>query len=181
MPGIFSFMGGKYGNLLEIVLRSDLRETGFAERSLWNFWPVLPHSLRLDVGGADHLAPLLGFIRDKLAVVGGRADKRRAAQIGDPRLYLGIGKSRIACRLRRLYLMPAAWISFPFELSSATTYLSISAGVIGIGLIASCFSLCCIAGVASTFVAAAWNFSTIARAVWDGMNTPYQMVRSELG
>ena len=59
--------------------------------------------------------------------------------------------------------MPAARISFSLELSSATTYLSISAGVISIGLIASCLNLCCIVGVASTFVAAAWNFSTIAR------------------
>ena len=60
--------------------------------------------------------------------------------------------------------MPAARISLSFELSSAVTYLSMSAGVIGIGLIASCVSLCCIAGVASTLVAAEWNFSTIARA-----------------
>ena len=58
--------------------------------------------------------------------------------------------------------MPAARISLSFELSSAVTYLSISAGVIGIGLIASCVSLCCIAGVASTLVAVEWNFSTIA-------------------
>ena len=77
--------------------------------------------------------------------------------------------------------MPAALISFSFEPSSATTCLSISAGVIGIGLIASCLSLCFIAGVASTWVAAALNFSTISRGVLDGMNTPYQIVRSEFG
>jgi hypothetical protein len=59
--------------------------------------------------------------------------------------------------------MPAARINLSFELSSAVTYMSISAGVIGIGLTASCFSLCCIAGVASTLVAVEWNFSTIAR------------------
>jgi Predicted 3'-5' exonuclease related to the exonuclease domain of PolB len=68
-------------------------------------------------------------------------------------------------RHRKRYLMPAARINLSFELSSAVTYMSISAGVIGIGLIASCFSLCCIAGVASTLVAVEWNFSTIARAV----------------
>jgi hypothetical protein len=68
-------------------------------------------------------------------------------------------------RHRKRYLMPAARISLSFELSSAVTYLSISAGVIGIGLIASCVSLCCIARVASTLVAAEWNFSTIVRAV----------------
>ena len=68
-------------------------------------------------------------------------------------------------RHRKRYLMPAARINLSFELSSAVTYMSISAGVIGIGLIASCFSLCRIAGVASTLVAVEWNFSTIARAV----------------
>ena len=57
----------------------------------------------------------------------------------------------------------------------------IAAGVIGIGLIAGGLSLCFIAGVASTWVAAALNFSTISRGVLDGMNTPYQMVRSEFG
>ena len=60
---------------------------------------------------------------------------------------------RTAARHRKRYLMPAARINLSFELSSAVTYLSISAGVIGIGLIASCFSLCRIAGVASTLVA----------------------------
>src|SRR5215510_14570942 len=47
-------------------------------------------SLRLDVGHPDHLAPLLGFVRDQLAEVSRRARKRRAAQIGKPRLDLGI-------------------------------------------------------------------------------------------
>ena len=32
-----------------------------------------PASLRLDVGRPDHLAPLLGFVGDELAEVGGRA------------------------------------------------------------------------------------------------------------
>jgi hypothetical protein len=73
--------------------------------------------------------------------------------------------SSYTARHRKRYLMPAARINLSFELSSAVTYMSISAGVIGIGLIASCFSLCRIAGVASTLVAVEWNFSTIARAV----------------
>jgi len=49
-----------------------------------------PQSLRLDVGHPDHLAPLLGFVRDQLAEVSRRARKWRAAQIGKPRLDLGI-------------------------------------------------------------------------------------------
>src|SRR5262249_20590558 len=82
---------------------------------------------------------------------------------------------------RNTYLMLAALSTFSFELSSAATCLSISDGVIGIGLIASCLRRCCIAGLASTVPAVAWNFSTISRGVFPGMNTPYQMVRSELG
>src|SRR5882762_8497394 len=46
--------------------------------------------LRLDIGRPDHLAPLLGFVPDQLAEVSRRARKWRAAQIGKPRLDLGI-------------------------------------------------------------------------------------------
>ena len=56
----------------------------FAERRLWNIGP-LAVSLRLDAGELDHLAPLLGFLGDQLAEVGGRARKHRAAKIGKPR------------------------------------------------------------------------------------------------
>src|SRR5262249_21701604 len=52
-------------------------------------------SVRLDVGGSDHLGPLFGFLSDELAEVGGRARDDRAAQIGKPRFEFGIGKARI--------------------------------------------------------------------------------------
>src|SRR5262245_5054099 len=52
-------------------------------------------SLRLDVRGSDHLAPLLGLIGDELAEVGGRARKSGATKFGEPRLDLGIGKGRV--------------------------------------------------------------------------------------
>src|SRR5262249_12630174 len=52
-------------------------------------------SLRLDVGGPDHLAPFLGFLGDELAKVCGRDDKRRHTQNGEPRFYLGIGEARV--------------------------------------------------------------------------------------
>jgi hypothetical protein len=39
-----------------------------AVRDLWNF-PRVP-SLRLDVGGPDHLGPLFGVVGDELAEVG---------------------------------------------------------------------------------------------------------------
>src|SRR5262249_29703703 len=40
-----------------------------------------------DVGCPDHLAPLLGFLCDQLAEVGGRARERCAAQIGEARAH----------------------------------------------------------------------------------------------
>jgi hypothetical protein len=57
------------------------KKQGFVDRSL----------LRLDVGRPDHLGPLLGFVGDERAELGGRAHQRRAAEFGEPRLDLGIG------------------------------------------------------------------------------------------
>ena len=51
-------MGGKYRNLLEIVLRGDLRLVS-RNGTLWNVSRSCG-SLRLDVGRPDHFAPLLG-------------------------------------------------------------------------------------------------------------------------
>ena len=52
-------------------------------------------SISFDIGGADHLAPFFGFIRDQLAEVGGRAGERRAVKGGEPRLHFRIGERRI--------------------------------------------------------------------------------------
>jgi len=52
-------------------------------------------SLRLDVEGPDDVAPLLGFLGDELAKVGGRTRKHGAVEIGKPRLDLGIGEAGI--------------------------------------------------------------------------------------
>src|SRR5258708_20877348 len=46
----------------------------------------------LDVGGADHLAPFLGFIANELAEVARRARKHHAAEVGEPGLHGGIGQ-----------------------------------------------------------------------------------------
>src|SRR6476469_1250189 len=51
-----------------------------------------PLSLRSDVGRPDHLAPLLGFVGDELAEIGGRAAEHRAVERGKPGLELGIGE-----------------------------------------------------------------------------------------
>ena len=55
---------------------------------------IRPRSLHLDVGGPDHLGPFLGFIADELAEVVRRARKHHAAELGEPRLHLWIGKRR---------------------------------------------------------------------------------------
>src|SRR5262245_33270933 len=54
-----------------------------------------PASLRLDVGRADHLAPLLSLFGDELAEVGGRHRHRRAAQVEQPGLHLRVVESRV--------------------------------------------------------------------------------------
>src|SRR5262245_33545286 len=55
---------------------------------LWN----IARSLRLDAGELDYLAPLLGFLRDQLAEVGGRARQRRTPHVGKARLERGVAK-----------------------------------------------------------------------------------------
>src|SRR5215469_8782278 len=53
-----------------------------------------PTSFRLDVGGADHLGPFLGFVGEELAELGWRERKRGASEIGKARLDFGIARSR---------------------------------------------------------------------------------------
>src|SRR6516162_1165039 len=50
-------------------------------------------SLRLDARKLDHLGPLFGFVADELSKVGGRADKRCASEVSQPRLDFGIGEA----------------------------------------------------------------------------------------
>src|SRR5262249_58720171 len=52
-------------------------------------------SVQLDVRGPDHLAPFLGFVGDQLAKIGRREREHVAAQVGKPRLELGIGKASV--------------------------------------------------------------------------------------
>ena len=56
---------------------------------------VVDPSLGLDVGRADHFAPLLSFLRNDFGEVGRRAGKRRAAHPGKTCLQLGIGKAGV--------------------------------------------------------------------------------------
>ena len=59
-------------------------------------------SLRLDVRGPDYLAPLIGFIGDELAEIGGRAGKRRASEISEPSFQFGIGQPSIDLPVQRI-------------------------------------------------------------------------------
>src|SRR5262245_856910 len=52
-------------------------------------------SLRLDVGGPDHLAPFLGFLGDQLAELDGRSRQRRAAEVSETGLHLRVVESRV--------------------------------------------------------------------------------------
>src|SRR5262245_25649910 len=74
------------------------RDSGLVQRTLWNVRPR-PTLLRLDVGRADHLAPLLSFVGNELAKVGWRVCEHVATQIRKPRLPLGIGLGRVDLRL----------------------------------------------------------------------------------
>src|SRR5262245_60660320 len=75
----------------------------FIESSLHSGDDPCPASLRLDVRGPDHLAPLLGLFGDELAEVGRRACKRPASQIGKSRLDLGIGETRVDLYVQPFY------------------------------------------------------------------------------
>src|SRR6516162_4273533 len=64
----------------------------FAERDVMEY-PAPLHCL--DVGGPDHLAPLIGFVSDQLPKVSRRARKHRTTQVAKSRFQLRIGKARI--------------------------------------------------------------------------------------
>src|SRR6266513_1275159 len=55
----------------------------------------VPWSIYLDVRRADDLGPFLRGLGEELGVVGRRSGERRAAQIGEPLLHLGIAENRI--------------------------------------------------------------------------------------
>src|SRR5215831_18808524 len=52
-------------------------------------------SLRLDVGGPDHLAPFLGFLGDQLSELSRRSRQRRAAEVSETGLHLRVVESRV--------------------------------------------------------------------------------------
>jgi hypothetical protein len=67
---------------------SGIRETDAVKY----FSAGLLRIIRLDTSKLDHFGPLLGLIGDELAEVGRRAGNHCEAQVGNPRLELGIGE-----------------------------------------------------------------------------------------
>src|SRR5262249_58394537 len=64
-----------------------------------NSVPRAAASLRLDVGCPDHVAPLVGFIGEQLAEVGGRARKYSTSQVSESRLHLRVGEGGVDFRV----------------------------------------------------------------------------------
>ena len=58
--------------------------------------PLRSGLLRLDVGRANHLTPLFGFVGKQPPVIGGRAADRVAAQLGKPQLQRRVALFRLA-------------------------------------------------------------------------------------
>jgi len=52
--------------------------------------------VRLDAREFNYFSPLLGFVGDELAEVGGRPWKHCAANVGKPRFHLGIGEEGVS-------------------------------------------------------------------------------------
>src|SRR5262249_59322406 len=63
----------------------------------------LAGSLRLDVGRPDYLAPLLGFLCDELAEVGGRARKYFTTEVGHPSLHRRLRERRVGFLVHVVY------------------------------------------------------------------------------
>ena len=62
----------------------------FAEPTSWN--AARARLIGLEASELDDLGPLLGFVGEELAKVGGRAWKRSATKVGKARLHAGVGK-----------------------------------------------------------------------------------------
>src|SRR5215831_4806281 len=76
---------------LQTFATGSLPRSGLVQRDVMEY----RRSFRLDVGRPDHPRPLLGLVGDELAKVGRRARKHRRAQIGNPRLHLGISEPSV--------------------------------------------------------------------------------------
>src|SRR6516162_10988582 len=58
--------------------------------------------IRLGAGNLDHLRPFGGLLHDELAEFSRRAGNHRGAELGEPRLHLGIGDDRVGLPVEAL-------------------------------------------------------------------------------
>src|SRR5215831_17335074 len=90
------------------TLGAGIRLSGFMEHRR-----STPGSLRLDVGRADHLGPLLGFVGDELAEFGWRHRHRHAAQIGEPALIVGSARPALIASLSLSTISAGVFLGTP--------------------------------------------------------------------
>src|SRR5215471_3815553 len=79
---------------LQTFATGSLPRSGLVQRALWNI-DSGSASLRLDVGSPDHLAPLLGFLRNEFPEIGGPARKHSATKVGKAPPHCRIGEASI--------------------------------------------------------------------------------------
>src|SRR6516162_3816417 len=72
--------------VIAAVRRTDVMERGAG---------TARGSIRFDAHELHDLTPFLCFVGDELSKVGGRADKRCASEVSQPRLDFGIGEARV--------------------------------------------------------------------------------------
>src|SRR5262249_50489905 len=84
---------------LPTLQRSSMPRQRLSSTNFMEDFPGLPGSICFDARELHHLAPLFGLFGDELAEIGRRAWKGGGAQLGKPRLHLGIGKGRVDLRV----------------------------------------------------------------------------------
>ena len=98
--GAATMFGGKRSSSAPLATATTLRErpgdltTAASLRSCGDR-PPAREAFRLDIGEFDDLGPFLGFGGDDFAEIGWRADNLRAAEVGEPRLDLGVGQGGV--------------------------------------------------------------------------------------
>ena len=70
-------------------------------------------SFRLDVGRPDHLAPLLGFFRDELAEIGGRAASTVPPRSASRALILGSARTALISLLSLSTISAGVFLGAP--------------------------------------------------------------------
>jgi len=72
-----------------------LRARNFAQRTLWNVGATMTAYSALMLAARITLLHFSASVAMNLSEIGGRARKRRRTQIGEPRFYVGFGKSSV--------------------------------------------------------------------------------------